>query len=395
MHFQISTKKIIKKHWFIIIFFITLLFPIYGKFLDINIELNGVTVSPETVPPTFGTLFNGTYQTFLNDTWENGFPGRKFLLRIRNQCLYSIFKVSPNTNVVIGKDNYLYEPGYILFETQIYPPSSEEYFDTLSNNLAQLQKLLEINDKELYIFITPSKAHFYKEYIPTKFELLNAEDSYSYTNYSKLLEVLEKNKLNFYDSVSFIEKNRETGILKSPVFYKSGIHWSRPWANSAAADFLDYMNSCSKYDLSSVKVEENVSDMPVYPDTDLYSSLNLITPAEEMWYSTNCSIERIGNDYPNIFLRGGSFMGQSLDSLIRTGIFKKDVHFENNYYFMNQYNTLCTLSSFSAYDEMNLNQLMGQSDILVLEVNEGAIHTMSWGFIEYLLDHPEYLDRVY
>ena len=88
-------------------------------------------------------------------------------------------------------------------------------------------------------------------------------------------------------------------------------------------------------------------------------------------------------------------MGQSLSTLLRAGIFEKDVHFENSYCFTDQYNTIYNLSGFSAYDELNLDQLIGQSDILVLEVNDGAIPNMSWGFIEYLLEHPEYLDRVY
>lgn len=390
-----SVGKIVGKYWFIVLFAATLLIPLYGKTLDADIILNGVTAKPENVDVSMETLNNGTYQAFLNDTWENDFPGKKFLLRVRNQLLYSIFKVSPNTNVVIGKDNYLYEPSYILFETQIYPPSSEDYFNTLGSNLVQLQGLLKENGKELYIFITPSKAHFYREYIPQRLELLSAEDSYSYTNYSKLLEVLEENNLKYYDSVSFIEKNLDAGNLESPVFYKSGIHWSHPWASSAAAEFLDYMNSCSKYDLSSISVTEGISDVPIAPDTDLYDSLNLIVEAQEKWYSAETMIERSGSDRPNIFLRGGSFMGQSLIALIRAGIFDRDVHFENNYYFTDQYSSMYNLSSFTAYEEMDLDQMIGQSDILVLEVNEGAIYTMSWGFIDYLLEHPEYLDCVY
>lgn len=388
-------KKYIKKYWFIVAFAITLLVPVYGKMLDANITLNGVTVTPETVNPSIETLNNGMYQAFLNDTWENEFPGKKFLLKIRNQLLYSVFNVSPNTNVVIGKDNYLFEPSYVLYETQIYPPSSEEYFDNLGDNLLQLQKLLEENEKELYIFITPSKAHFYREYVPLGYELLSANDSYSYTNYSKLLEILTERELKFYDAINYIEKNRSTGILKAPIFYKAGIHWSHPWGASAAVEFLNYMNSCSKYDLSTIRIKESVSDTPIDPDTDLYSSLNLIIPATEKWYSAESIVEKSGQDHPNIFLRGGSFMGQSLSTLLRAGIFEKDVHFENSYCSTDQYNTIYNLSGFSAYDELNLDQLIGQSDILVLEVNDGAIPNMSWGFIEYLLEHPEYLDRVY
>lgn len=382
-------------NWFIAFFALTCLVPLYGKFLDTNIELSGVTNDPENISLNIINVFDGTYQTHLNDLWENNFPGRKFLLRIRNQLLYSAFNVSPNSNVVIGKEKYLYEPLYILFETQAYAPSSEEYFDSLGKNLLQLKELLEDNGKELYVFITPSKAHFCKEYLPERYMFLENSSAYSYTNYSKLIEVLDYNNIMYYDAVNYIEENINSGVLKSPVFYKSGIHWSHSWGESAASEFLDYMNSCSKYNLSTISIKEYTSTEPVSPATDLYSSLNLLFEPKEQWYATEHTIVNRGSDNPNIFLRGGSFMGQSLSVLLNSGVFGKDVHLENSYYFTDKYTSLNSLSAFTAYDELDMDTLAGQTDIFVLEVNEGAIYTMSFGFIDYLLEHPEYLDRNY
>ena len=386
--------KYFRKNWFITIFIASLFFPLYGGILDNGISLSGVTAKPEKVDATVTSINDGTFQAYLNSVWENEFPGEKFLLRIRNQILYAI-NTSPNSNVVIGKEGYLYEPSYILFEIQSYEPSSDEYFENLGNNLVTLEQLLSENDKELYVFITPSKAHFYKDYIPGRYMFLNNEESYDYTNYSKLLETLDKNNINYFDANNYIQQNLDSNTFDSPLFYKSGIHWSHVWGENSANEFLKYINSISKYHLSTAEVTEIDSNEPVTPDTDLYSSLNLLTDANEKWYDTKFEIVEEGIDHPNIFLRGGSFMGQSLNALIKSGVFGEDVHFENSYYFTNQYTYSETLSSFTAYDELDLDTLMGQSDILVLEVNEGAISTMSWGFIEYLLEHPEYVDRNY
>lgn len=385
----------IRDSWFVVLFMMTLLFPLYGWCLESNITLNGVTDNSKVIEANINNIKDGTYQSYLNDKWENSFFGKKILLKIRNQLLYSLCKVSPNSNVVIGKEGYLYEPSYILFEIQTYPPSSETYFTSLGENLSQLQRILNDNGKELYVFITPSKAHFYKEYIPDRYSIVSNEEAYTYTNYSRFLETLNDYKIQYYDSVKFIEENIHSNLLKSPLFYKSGIHWAHGWGESAAAQFLDYMNSCSKYDLSSISIKEFETDEAVSPSTDLYMSLNLLLDPKEQWYSTECAIEKIGNDKPNIFLRGGSFMGQSLYALIQSGVFGKDVQLENNYYFTDQYQFSHTLSSFTSYEEMDLDTLLGQSDILVLEVNEAFIHTMSWGFIDYLLENPQYLDRIY
>lgn len=384
-----------KNCWFIAIFLLTLILPIYGWALDAGITLNGVAAPPEEVAATLQNCSDGTYQAYLNAKWEAEFPGRSFFLRFRNQLLYSVFQVSPNSNVVIGKDGYLYEPGAIFFEIQVYPPSPEEYFETLGRNLQQLNQLLENSGKELYVFITPTKPHFKKDCIPSRYSFLNNEALFSYTDYSKLVETLNTYGINFYDAIDFIEKNLAANVLNAPVFYKSGWHWSHPWGESAAAEFLDYMNSYSKYDLSSLEVREKPCSEPAPPDADLYSTLNLLLEPKEQWYSTEIIIKREGSDHPNIFLRGCSFMGQSLNKVISSGVFGKDVHFENNYYATNRYSTIDFISSFRAYDELDINMLMGQSDILVLEVNESAIHDMSYGFIDYLLEHPDYLDKDY
>lgn len=76
--FKISIRKALGKYWFIAIFYVTLLVPVYGGLLDANFTLSGVTAAPDTVNASFETLGDGSYQTFLNDTWESGFPGKKF-----------------------------------------------------------------------------------------------------------------------------------------------------------------------------------------------------------------------------------------------------------------------------------------------------------------------------
>ena len=381
----------IKDKCFIIIFALTLGFPFYGWITDANIELSGVSASSEQIVASYESIGDGSFQSYLNNLWENSFPGKKVLLKVRNQILYSVFNVSPNTNVVIGKDKFLFEPAYILFETQVYPPSSEEYFEDLGSNLNKLNAILESYGKELYVYITPSKAHFCYDSIPNLYMSLDKENEYSYTNYSKLLETLNKNNINYYDSIRFITENPDA--LSAPLFYATGIHWSNPWSELNAANLLKYIDSKSKYDLSTVNVEEYKCDEPVYPATDLYSSLNLIAKPEGEWWDANIKVVKEGKDRPNVFFRGGSFMGEGgISGIVNAALGEGSIHFENSYIFLNNYNEYYTISGFTAYDELDLDEMLGKSDIVVLEVNEGAIYTMSFGFIDYLLEHPDYMD---
>lgn len=338
---------------------------------------------------------DGSYQSTLNDVWNNTFPGRKALMKVRNQILYSTLHVSPNANVVIGKQGYLYEPGYIYYYEKVYSPAPDDYFLNLKEKLEGINRLLSSYDKELYVFITPSKADFYPEFFPERYDLLNCRQDILEDNYTDFIAMLNATGIKYFDAICYIKNNEDLGF-RAPVFYKSGIHWSNVWGNKASEAFLDYMNECSRFDMGKIYVSESKSDIPVYAASDLYDSLNLICTPKEEWYTTTVKLINEGEDHPNVFYRGGSFMGQSINEIIKMGIFDKSVHFENSYYFIDGYEKYVPISAFDAYEEIDdLDQLLGQSDILVLEVNEGAIPNMSWGFIEYILEHPEFLDREY
>ena len=85
-------------------------------------------------------------------------------------------------------------------------------------------------------------------------------------------------------------------------------------------------------------------------------------------------------------------MGQSLSGLISAGVFEKNIHFENNFYFTNQYSETSTLPSYTAYDEMEiLREYISESNILILEVNEDNIGGLAFELVDYLLENPDYL----
>ena len=223
---------------------------------------------------------------------------------------------------------------------------------------------------------------------------LDRENEYSYTNHSKLLEMLDASSILYFDSIEYIDTNKDNMIFQAPVFAKTGDHWTHSWGKGAAVEFVNYMNRHSRFNLGYLSINEYSSNAPVSSDTDLYSSLNLALPAEDSWYGANVVVDR-ESDKPNVFIRGGSFTFQSLNSLINAGIFGEDVHISNQVCFMNNYSEQIRMSGYSGYIEVDIDSLVGKSDIIVLEVNEAAIKNMSFLFIDYLIEHPEYLDEDY
>ena len=197
-------KQKIFVYAFVLCFFVMLLYPLYGGFIDENLTLSGVTSTTTKQPFSVEAAMDGSYQSSLNSWMESNFAGRKALIKIRSQLLFSLGKESPNNNVVIGKDNYLFESGYILTELGISRVTDPNYFEDLMNKLTQLDRILQENGKELYLFITPSKAYFCKDKIPDVYRE-NSDDKLEANDYTEFLQYLKETDLRYFDSRSYIE----------------------------------------------------------------------------------------------------------------------------------------------------------------------------------------------
>ena len=392
-------KAFLKKNWFIFLFALILIYPLYGGLTDSRITLKGVAKEQEAVPLTPASLGDGSWQSSVNAVFEESFPGRSLLIRLRNQMLYTM-GISPNTNVVIGRSGCLFEPADILFDQAYYPPCDETYFDTLGQNLEKLNALLASHNKELYVFITPYKPRYFRDWFPDRLKPLDNRYYYGTSNYDRLVKELDDHGILYYDSIPMIDRGLEDGVLASgvpapsaPVFCMTGKHWTQPWAACAAGELLEFIRAHSRFDLGSIQNREIPQAEPVYPDADLYDTLNLISRPEGPWYDAETSLSKEGADHPGFFARGGSFMGQSVNRLILSGVFGTAAHFENMGLHTDRYFNSVYMSDFYAYDELDLKPWLSEADILLLEINEGTIDRMSWGFIEYLLEHPEYLKK--
>lgn len=368
------------------VFFIMLLYPMLGGLGDKYISLNGVTVKKERPKISGETLWTGKYQSEMSEYLLSNMPGRNLFVKLNSQILYSVFGVSSNDNIVIGKENTLFEPEYLSYSFNIWVQPSDEEISQLVHKLTLLEQELQQQGKQLYIFITPSKARYYANEAPTSYKLCMNTGDKGLLAYDKFISNLEQTDLNVFDSIAFINTNLER--FEFPLWYTSGIHWSRALGSEVAMEFNKYLKESSGYNLGQIKIFHGQTDKPIAPDADLYETLNLFTSPNEQYYTTQiCVIE--GTDKPNIFFRGGSFMGQSASLLINNNIFENDVYFENNNYFTNNYSTHQVLSDFNAYSELGtkLYEDLEHSDIVVLEVNENKIFMMSWGFIDYLLEY--------
>lgn len=376
-----NSKK--KYSWLFCLFFCILFYPLLGGMLDKYFTLSGVATQTEKPIMKAESLINGEYQENMTAYLLENIPGRNFMVKIHNQLLYSIFDVSANSNIVIGDDKQLFEPEYLEYSLSIWQQPTIENIASLVNKLTLLENALIEDGKQLYIFITPSKARYYAEDAPLAYKICDNRESQEVA-YDTFVRCLDDSGLKVFDTISYIDEHQSE--FEFPLYYSTGIHWSNAIGAEMAVAFNQYLCETSGYDLGQMEVIHTQTGEIVHPDADLYKILNLLVLPEENYYTQEFSVKE-GKDKPNVFFRGGSFMGQSIAKLIRNNIFGKDMYFENNNYFIDRFSSGGTLSDFNAYNELDIASYLEQSDILVLEVNENKIFTMSWGFIDYLLDY--------
>ena len=349
------------------------IFQIVGK----ENELYGVSAGTDSSVSAQG-IWDGSAQSGLETRLNEKLILRTWLIPIRNQIMYSVFHASTNEDVVFGKNDNLFEERYLLAETQITSPVSDEDMEILSERIKILETKLAEKGKLLFVFITPSKAHIYSEDIPELY-LKAAPEVREMSSYEKLVQKLEENRTAYFDSVPYVLELKKTE--EYPVYTKTGVHWSRVAGAKMAARLMDEIEEQLSINLPEIEVGCVQTPEAIEPDRDLEELLNIWKGQDLTFYAPSVTVTDVEKDRVRLMARGGSFMQTSVMVLTGLGCFDSYLYMEN---------TLLVddgeVSSFSEYEELDLAGELEQTDIVLLEVNEEAVDRMSFGFIDYMLD---------
>ncbi len=363
---------------------VILLVPLALRRFDEELALSGVTAAREFPEVTLNGLLSGEVQTELEEYVQQNLPGKPFLVRLRNQITFSLFHTSPNNNYSMNLDRNLFTWGNVSSYMQYNEPVSEEYVSELVTKLRRAEEILKENGMQLFLFVTPCKVRFCEEELPWVDKAMAPERGEG--NYERLMKGLSGSGLQCFDSVAWLNENRGALDRRVPLFYRTSVHWSVYVGNCVGNAFGEFLEANSGYDLPEMEITARPCENPVYPDSDAFNTFNLLQRSYDQYYEPVIEITDEAEDAPNMLCRGGSFMGQTLSPLIRNHYFGKNVYMENAQIFTDEFGNLTV---FHDYDEVDMKALFDDIDLVILEVNEPSIPSMSFGFIDYLLEHPE------
>jgi hypothetical protein len=239
------------------------------EFVSIQ-ELGGYVERPAKPEFSWAELKANTYQPALEKYVDDRIGFREWLIRLRNQLSYSLFRTTHADDVIVGHDDVLFG------ETNIRASLGDDFvgqeetdrrirrFKLVQDSLAKHNVLL------VYVF-APSKAQYFREQMPDYYQHQPRKRS-NYTAYS---EAMRKVGVNVLDYNQIFQSWKDT--VAYPLFPRGGIHWSGYGFRQSGMVLIDYLEQKLGVDLPDYKrTRIEVSDEALDTDADLAHAVNLI-----------------------------------------------------------------------------------------------------------------------
>ena len=236
------------KVWYFV-FLLILISPFVLSIFFTDIEDQGenrtLTEKPVFNIYTINT-FSKEYESYFNDH----IPFRNIIININSKIKYFCFHDSPNNNVVIGENNWLYLKDEIdsYKKINVYNEktlvTAAKYFNDISNYCTK-------NGAQLIIFIPPDKASIYPENVPDYVKVCNfpknrAEVFAEYINKNTNVKVI-------YPKQELLEAKK---LIMEDIYYTYDSHWNRIGAYIGTKALVKEMG-ITLPDLSEVTISLN------------------------------------------------------------------------------------------------------------------------------------------
>ena len=361
--------------------FLLLSFPLLQKFLSFyeSDALKGaVTTHSE---PTFSWTdwWSGSFQENQEKYAKDNIGTRADLVRLNNQIDYSLFSKINAKNVVVGKEGYLFESGYIdgYFGTNFL---GKKLIEFKVNKIKKIQDTLAQLNKTLIVILAPGKASHLPEYLPKEYDGVKKQ----LTNYTYFKTQFEEKGINHIDMNRWFLDMKDHSL---PLYSKTGVHWSSYGDFVVADSLIRYLENIRQVDLPELVGHKTVwHHPPIKRDRDIEDGMNLIWMLEsdsmpdvehEFIVETPSPIK--GMVISDSYYWGLHYMGFT-DKILNGGHF----WFYNNEIYPN-------LGGHNRVKNLNLEEEVMKKDVIILITTEISHPHFCWGFIEkfYSILFPE------
>jgi len=373
-----NKEKIIKSTMLVVLMF-CLAQPLLRRFQNISdpAELKGSFVLAENNPFTWSGWFSHDYQIKREEYLRQTSGLMATYVKLHNQIAFSLFKEAKANNVLVGKDNYLFQEEYITsYLGKDY--MGKEKIRQLVDQIEFLRDTLKKINKHLVIAISPNKAAYFPDKIPDRYFRTARKTS----NYEALLSALQQKNIPVLDFNALFIQSKDRSSY--PLFSPYGIHWSAYGMYFAADTLIRFLEAHIGFSLPHLILESvSVSRQYQKTDMDLSELMNLFYKLEgpPMGYP-QVRIEQIPDSKrPKTIIISDSFFW----GLYHLGLIDKVFDGSFWYYYREVYPSPDKLKV--NIENVDRKKEFYNAEAIFLLVSPIYIDDFSWGFIDQLYNY--------
>lgn len=389
-----------------------LLFQTITKHFELK-PLAGVTT--EVVKPklTFKTYIDGSYQNDLEAFCRQKLGFREWLIRIYNQYLWSCYRKTSNKNILVGKDDWLFEEIYVrdYYEGSMYEITDDtaemrKIFETEALRLWKVQELLKEHNIHIFVNITPSKDVIFPEYLPENTSYTRPVGLRAYDFYKKRFDELG---IHYVDNVAVFKELKDS--VDYQLYTKIGSHWTNIASVYVFDSIIHYMEIIGNQNLNDLEIGEKYHAKTRRPDDDLEQLLNLYFPikAPENYYTTVNVKEDTTSAKPYMTVIGDSYHWVTIYNIPLLKIFQKVPYwfYNSTIYEDDEHQTTLDLDfekelmrndyimlSYGPYALYRLGSYFLPKALVYLCYDQSTIDSVADGLIQYFKNDPKLYDEM-
>ena len=356
----------------VVVINIVLLLPLILKVIQLpGFPLAAQGRSEQAPAITVLSWFDKSFQEACDKHWSSSFGGRDWYVRGYNQIDYALFKKANARYVVIGKENCLYESGYLdAYSGKDFVGSSHIMHQI--DRLVMLQEAMLKQGKLVLPVIAPGKASYYPEYIPKRYA-----QKFGPTNYDVYSKYMQNSNLIYIDFRRWFLANKT--ISNYPLYPLSGIHWSN---YAAVLSFDSILKVTSKVlQVNSPRITINSVDWNEqlqYPDNDIAEGLNLLYPLKNKALAyPNYKVADSDSAKLNVITIADSFWWYLYSTGLPQACFKK-----HSFWYYNELQYPQSDKEETKVSNRNYFEQLRAADVVLILYNESNLHRFSDGAID-------------
>lgn len=373
--------KIIKYILFVLfvgILFLPLLQSIYPLFKEI--PLRGEFVPAPKSKLSVEDWFNGSFQS-VEEKYRPEHTGfRPFFVRIYNQINYSFLATSPNVNIVLGKDDYLFDVKHL----EAYLGKDYVGDEEIGLKVVKLESVLDTLkslNKQILVVLAPSKVRYFSEYIPERY-LIQKETK---SNYEQLAKQLSKSKVQYIDfSAWFLSQKQKS---KYSLMNKFGIHWTKYGEYVAMDSLINYMSEKYNWNLPKARYRKlTLTHTPQFTDRDMIDPLNLLLQKDDLllaYPDVYVDTTKADKKRPRILVVGDSFYwGMYYWGMCNEVFDRGEFWYYNRVVYPEIFENGKVVQREPMFTDMR--KIIDKFDVIVFFQTEQNLHDLGFSFIERL-----------